>query len=228
MFVLYAKKTMDISLMQYNYRSRYLVVIDGDVYVYKHEKCKFDQPFLSFQAKYIFIGKSKVCGMTEFSGADDRSDFDGNTILLECEDNEYVYISGFEIFKFKSDYKIIDYISLTSNNMCPYTIEIGGKYTYFLSIHCKFFENDKIEEGTLLNATTNSLDPFVYYLGKFVVDSFEMFERSQIHTFYPRFEEDVEDEDDVLFEEDENLIETLCCNGTNEVAKIYNEKCVIC
>ena len=26
--------------------------------------------------------------MTEFSGAEDNSDFDGNTILLECGDNE--------------------------------------------------------------------------------------------------------------------------------------------
>ena len=45
--------------MIHNYRSRDLVVIDGDVYVYKYEKCEFDQTFISFQAKYIFIGKSK-------------------------------------------------------------------------------------------------------------------------------------------------------------------------
>ena len=33
---------MDILMIQYNYRSRYLVVLDGDVYVYKYENCKFD------------------------------------------------------------------------------------------------------------------------------------------------------------------------------------------
>ena len=71
--------------MQYNYRNKYLVVIDGDVYVFEYEKCKFDQPFLSFQAKNVFIGKSKVCEKTEFSGAaDNSSDFDGNTLLLQC------------------------------------------------------------------------------------------------------------------------------------------------
>ena len=53
------------------------------------------------------------------------SDFDGNTILLECKDNEYVYISGLEISKFKTDDKIIDYISLMGNNMCPYPIMVG-------------------------------------------------------------------------------------------------------
>ena len=29
-------------MTQYNYRSRYLVVIDGDVHVSKNEKIKFD------------------------------------------------------------------------------------------------------------------------------------------------------------------------------------------
>ena len=66
--------------------------------VYKYEKHKFDPPFLSFQAKNVFIGKSKVCQMTEFLGAGDKIDFDGNTCLLESENDEYVYISGLEIF----------------------------------------------------------------------------------------------------------------------------------
>ena len=57
---------MDIYIMQYNYRSRCLVVINENTYVsvYKHEKYKFDQPFLSFQTKNTYIGKSKSCGMT--------------------------------------------------------------------------------------------------------------------------------------------------------------------
>ena len=37
--------------------------------------------------------------MTKVSGAGDSFDFDDNTILLQCEDNEFVYISGLEIFK---------------------------------------------------------------------------------------------------------------------------------
>ena len=60
---------MDTYIMQYNYRYRYLVVIiNNNVNVYKYEKNKFDPPFLSFKPKHIFIGKSKVCEMTEFSG----------------------------------------------------------------------------------------------------------------------------------------------------------------
>ena len=161
---------MDIFMIQHNYQSKYLVIIDGKVYAYKYEKCKFDQPFLSFQPKHIFIGKSKICATTEFSGAKNSHDYDGNTLLLEFEDNEYVYISGLEIFKFKTDDKIIDYISLMGNNMIPYAIMIGEKYTYFLDRY-NFFENNKIEEGTLLNTTNTSWDPFDYHLEKCGIDS---------------------------------------------------------
>ena len=53
--------------------------------------------------KSIFIGKSKICEMTEFSRANDISDFDGEPVLLECGDKEYVHTSGIEISKFKTD-----------------------------------------------------------------------------------------------------------------------------
>ena len=111
--------------------------------------------------------------------------------------------------------------------MCPYTIAIGEKHTYIISIHYKFKKNDKIAEKSLLNATSNSLDPFDYHLRKCGVDSLKSLEHSQIYTLYPHIEENVEDEDDVLVEEDEDLIETNYCNGTNEVVKILNQKCVI-
>ena len=45
----------------------------------------------SFPPKQMFIGKSKICPMTEFSGANDSSDFDGKTILPERGDNEYFW-----------------------------------------------------------------------------------------------------------------------------------------
>ena len=49
---------------------------------------------ISFQAKKNSIGNSKDCPLTEFSVAGDKVGFDGNTLLLECENNEYVYVSG--------------------------------------------------------------------------------------------------------------------------------------
>ena len=81
------------------------------MYVYIYEKYKFDPPFLSLQAEIFFIGESKICPLTEFSGAGDKIDFDGNTRLLECEDKEYAYVSGLEIFNFRPDDKTLLYIS---------------------------------------------------------------------------------------------------------------------
>ena len=228
---------MDIYIMPYNYENKFLVVIlDSIVYVYKNKICKFDPPLFSFQAKNVFIGKSKVRSMTEFSAAADNSSrFDGNTLLLECENNEYVYISGLEIVKSKTDDKIVDYISLMGNNMVPYAIMVGERNTYFLYHRYKFIENDKIEEDTLLNATNTSLDPYDYHLEKCGIDSFRKLERSLIHNLGFGHGEGVEneDEDDDLVEEDvveenDDLFETQYLNGNNEVVKIFNQKCVIC
>ena len=145
---------MDIFILQHKYRSKYLIVVDGDVHVFKYAKYKFDQPFLFFKPKHIFIGKSKVCDMTEFSGAaDNSSDFDGNTLFLEVEDRKYAYISGLEITDFETNDKVIDCISLMGNNMVPYAFILGKKHTCFLYHRYKLIENDKIEEGALLNAT---------------------------------------------------------------------------
>ena len=144
---------MDIYMMQYNYQSRNLVVINENTYVsvYKYERYKFDQPFLSFQAKKNFIGKSKICEMSDFFGALNNPNFDDNNILLEYEDSNYIYISGLEIFEFRTEDKILDYISLMGNNMIRYTLAVGEKYTFFIYNRYKFIENEKIEEGRLLN-----------------------------------------------------------------------------
>ena len=138
--------------------------------------------------------------MTEISEAEDKVKVDGNTLLLQCENNEYVFISGLEIFKFKTDDKIIDYISLMGNNMIPYTFAVRENYTYFLSPPYKFIENDNIEKATLLNATNNSLDPYDYHVEKCGIDAFKKLENELIHTSWPDHRDgdgEVEDDSDV-------------------------------
>ena len=152
---------MNIYMIQHNYQSRYLVIINDVVNVYKYEKCKFDEPFLTFQPNHVFIGKSQ------------EDDFDdGNTIVLEFDNNDYIYISGFEIVKFNIEDKIIDYKSLIGNNMVSFPIAVGGKYIYFLDNSWKFIETNKIEEGSLLNRTNNSIDPFEYHIERCGLNSF--------------------------------------------------------
>ena len=119
------------------------------------------------------------------------------------------------------------------NNMIPYTFALGEKYTYFLSSHYKFNENDKIEEGTLLNATNNSLGPYDYLVEKCGIDAFKKLENELIHTSWPSHRDgdgEVEDDLDVedIVEENDDSIETIYTNGNNEVVKIFNQKCVTC
>ena len=124
--------------------------------------------------KHIFIGKSKDCEMTEFSVAvNNDSDFEGNTNLLEVECRKYNHISGLEITEFETTDKVIDCKSLMSNNMVPYTIIVREKITCFFYNLYKFFENNKIEAGTLLNATNTTLDPYDYHGEKCGLDSRE-------------------------------------------------------
>ena len=77
----------------------------------------------------IFIGKSQLCNMTEFSGAMDREVFDGNTILLEIgkENNKhkYIYIGGDQVCSFLTNDRIYKDISNMGNNLTPYSIAIG-------------------------------------------------------------------------------------------------------
>ena len=53
---------MDLYLIQHNYQSKYLAVINENTHVsvYKYEICKFDQPFLSFQAKIFLLVNQKL------------------------------------------------------------------------------------------------------------------------------------------------------------------------
>ena len=55
---------------------------------YIYEKCKFEEAFLVLKPSKKFIGKSRICKMTERSGACASSDFDGHTILVGSDDNE--------------------------------------------------------------------------------------------------------------------------------------------
>ena len=89
----------------------------------------------SFHAKNNFIDKSKIFSLTEISGALNNTNFDGNTILLGCEDSKYVYIPEFEIFEFRAHGIFLNCISSMGNNMIPDNFAVGEKYTIFISTH---------------------------------------------------------------------------------------------
>ena len=124
--------------------------------------------------------------------------------------------------------------------MIPYTSAVGNKYTYFISTHHKLIENDKIEVGMLLISSNDSLDPYDYHLSKIGLDCFKkLLECNKTHSSWTDMQsggmlEIVEDEEDVeenvveVVEEGVQIHELEFTDGSNEVVKILNQKCVIC
>lgn len=82
-----------------------------------------------FYASQVFIGKSPLNEMTECSGEYGES-FDGNTILIKTNLNEYVFI-GNSVFSFDTNSPVISYVSPVGNNDVPYpyaVLENGNVY----------------------------------------------------------------------------------------------------
>ena len=94
-----------------------------------------------------FVGKSQLCNMTEFSGAEDKEFFNGNTILLKVSEennrHRYVYIGGDKVCSFLTNDKIYKYISNMGNNLSPYSIAIGWENIYYLTPYFKFAKKEK-------------------------------------------------------------------------------------
>ena len=103
----------------------------------------------------IFLGKSQVCNMTKFSGALNKSVFDGNTILLKISEengrHKNVYFGGDVVCSFVTGDSIYEYISNMGNNLCPNSITTGKENYYLLTPNFKFIKKDKIDYDTNLN-----------------------------------------------------------------------------
>ena len=96
-----------------------------------------------------FIGKILCCDMAEFSGAEDKEVFNGNTILLRVteENNKYryVYIGGDMVCSFLTNDRIYKYISNMGNNLTPYSIAIGWENIYFLTPYFRVIEKENVD-----------------------------------------------------------------------------------
>lgn len=118
-----------------------------------------------YKAKEVFIGKSPLIAMTKYSGGYGKY-FDGNTILLELKNKNYVYIKD-EIQKIKINDKIKEYYSFVGNNDVPYPMAIGEKNVYFFTYprgYLPLSEFHKYTNGTDLQITFNrgeKLSPFL-------------------------------------------------------------------
>lgn len=125
----------------------FLVFVKTDntmVYVYGRDDVVFenydvepelDTLFVKQVAVYnpveIFIGKSLLNRMTQFSGGH-GSKWDGNSILLRIDGFHYVHI-GIEIFEFFTTEPVTAYVSSVGNNCVPYPYAESLNYCYCMS-----------------------------------------------------------------------------------------------
>jgi hypothetical protein len=119
-----------------------------------------DQLIHTFNPTEIFIGKSIINKMTQFSGALDNPDFDGNSILLELDPNsfDYVYI-GPSIYRFKAYSKIQEYVSPYGHSGVPYPYATDEHGDYYLMIE------DIVLNGNeeIRSKIEDKSDPYDYY-----------------------------------------------------------------
>jgi hypothetical protein len=100
--------------------------------------------------KKIFIGKSPKNKMTKFSAGFGKA-FDGNSILVNTIDNNYVYIGKF-VASFYSKYPIVKYVSPVGNNDVPYAYAKDTRNNVYLMI-----------ENTIILRYTKRQDPYDYF-----------------------------------------------------------------
>ena len=113
------------------------------------------QLVLDTQVSKVFVGKSPLIPMTEFSGGH-GPEFDGNTLLLQKSEYEYIWI-GDAIVSFVSYFPIVEYISPVGNNQVPYPWAIDEKGWVYL-----FLEN-----VVITNIPKSELsDPYEYWYEK--------------------------------------------------------------
>ena len=128
-----------------------------NIYIYKGEYAfnkYYYEPYMKVPRRTVFIGsnlpdsilvKSKIA----------FDNYPGNTILLEYENGNYLFIER-EVYIFKPDNKIKLFYSYVGNNDVPYAYAIDDKYTYLLTYREKI-------ANTLLK---DNEDPYTQHVKK--------------------------------------------------------------
>ena len=137
-----------------------IIINNTQVNVYKSSN-KDDEDYnklvLDITPQQIFIGKSKLNKMTEFSGGHGYQ-FDGNTILLKVNDSICIYIED-NIMLFHTINPVVSYHSPIGNNDVSYPYAVDSANNYYLIIE------DIIVKSIpqLKNYLDNDKTPYDYY-----------------------------------------------------------------
>jgi len=125
---------------------------------YGNIKNYFIQLVASYKTLEVFVGKSSLNPMTQFSGSH-GDNFDGNSILLKLRNNRYVFI-GTEIYEFTTDDEIKIYHSPVGNSDVAYPFAIGEENVYFMLDYSYVTRKDFD-----CNLPSNITDAYSYFYG---------------------------------------------------------------
>ena len=160
---------MEVYFTLDNYRRRFSVIINNlNISIFRIENREL---IWEGNVLNIFIGKSHLNDMTEFSGARDDSIWDGNSILLELEAIEdevsinqqaneeqpqksvststYIIIGNRGVYSFQTEDKIFKFTSNVGNNQVPYAVAYGERNIYYLSDRYQFIPYDSIHDDDI-------------------------------------------------------------------------------
>ena len=140
----------------------YKVEIDGDTvqaYLESYQESTgstYTNKVLTKVCDEIFVGKSPLCHMTEYSGGHGE-EFDGNSILIKPvgEDN-YIFI-GRMIVSFQSISPIHEFVSMVGNNDVTYPYVKDSENRYYLIIEDVTVEMSQIEEDPYTDYYTSQI-----------------------------------------------------------------------
>jgi hypothetical protein len=103
-------------------------------------------PAASEKVVYSGTGVATALSVGTGSASVDNLKFDGNTILFDVGNNEYIFINR-NIESFKSKAKIVKYVYPVGNRGVPYPYAIDEKGNYYLLIEYIIFKNIKYSLG---------------------------------------------------------------------------------
>lgn len=136
----------------------------------------------------VFIGKSQLNDMTEYSGAY-GSKYNGNSILIKLSSSSRLHnymAIGYKIYTFSTSEEIIQYHSPVGNNLVPYPYAISNNYVYLL-IDEVYIENKYIDTGKSkkVNKNTNVYDQY-YEMKKMKNKTNNHFKKIKTRTIHNR------------------------------------------
>lgn len=110
--------------------------------------------FCEKPVKDVFVGYSPPTPTTIFSGGYGKQ-YDGNTILINTKDLEYILIE-YRIIKFEARSKIINFMSELGNSSVPYPTWIDDQNNVYSSLEERFMatkncKDKKLVERVLIN-----------------------------------------------------------------------------